>query len=116
MAEDVASLTLELLREFRGEMAGFRSEMAEFRKDVDARFEQVDRRFEQVDHQFEQVNAQLQEFRERFTRLDQEVTYGFQQVQLRLDGHSNFAIDKLRDLDERVTSLEERARIRRKAH
>jgi uncharacterized coiled-coil DUF342 family protein len=114
MAEDVANLTLELLRQFRGEMMGFhqkmdgfRQEMAEFREEVNRRFEQVDKRFEQVDKRFEQID-------ERHKRLDETLTFGFYHVQIRLDGHNNYAIDKLRQLDNRVSSIEERIRVRRK--
>jgi len=74
--------TLALIQKMRSEMAeGF----ADLRREMGERFAQVDA---------------------RISKLDSDTTAGFQRVVNELQSHRAWAVDKLRDHEQRITVLE----------
>lgn len=64
--DDVADITVQILRDIR-------DEIALLRRDTNARFEQVDRRFEQMDRRFEQMDKRFERMDRRFERIETDI-------------------------------------------
>ncbi len=103
MEMDPTDLSIEILQGIRNDLRESTEAAREDRKrleeQMNARFEQMDRRFEQVDRRFEVVESTL-------TDLAEQMVFHSKALRTLLDRSDRDEL-RYRDLDQRVTALEE---------
>lgn len=127
MADETANLTLKILERLqadmtglRGEVGGLRGEVAELRNEVgEIRNEVGELRGEVREVQldvvnlrsemragFARVDREFETVRDRISRLDADTAAGFALIRQELVHHRTWAVDKLRNHEDRITALE----------
>lgn len=114
MADEVANLTLEILKRVQADLAGLRTDVSALTERVSSvegglsslRSEMTDR-FNRVDGRFDELEGKVNRQGAALNHLESETVRGFQFVQRQLDGHRALVVDRLRDHEVRITSLED---------
>jgi hypothetical protein len=92
MTDDIPSLTLKVLR-------GIRSDIQSLERRMDERFESFETRFESLETRFVALET-------RFVALERTTALGFERVSERLEHIRDFAGERYRDHEARISKLE----------
>jgi hypothetical protein len=100
---DVANLTIEILKDIQARVGKLDLDMALLRP-MPAQLAKLE---SDMALSRKEVAADFAEVRSSLARLDANTALGFRGIQDQLDGHRLYAVDKDRGFDERLKKLEE---------
>jgi hypothetical protein len=128
MADEIANLTLQILKQVQTDVSGLRGDVGELRAQLHSTRDELRGELHTeigaLRHEMGEFRAELRaELRAvandsaardaaldaRISRLDAETTRGFQLVLSELRSHREFAVDTLRDHEQRIRRLEEQS-------